>query len=319
MKKQKNKNRRNFLLCMGGLLVLIVFAFAGPEGLLQLQDKSRLTRSVSISNTGTDYTVWKEEYETDTVRRLQNLADGIALGKQYYISEQDYEAATDGEIYSLIDEYILNTEWNYTFQDMGVIPEDYFFKNMDTDHISIKRYILYDEKLSDGVAIMAYDICMRMKEEEVTGVSIECVVDSETGTLYAMKVVLEDETEPVTWDDIGADAPYYFITDYMQSYLHDYNSGTYIEIEGEAPYDTNAQIMWDKEAEIKAGIEAKEQTTMENDNGEYTCELEYGEHKLHLTATLLNASEGQLEKGIGYLFGIREIAEKIPVFLPDIQ
>ena len=132
------------------------------------------------------------------MRRLQNLADGIALGKQYYISEQDYEAATDGEIYSLIDEYILNTEWNYTFQDMGVIPEDYFFKNMDTDHISIKRYILYDEKLSDGVAIMAYDICMRMKEEEVTGVSIECVVDSETGTLYAMKVVLEDETEPVT-------------------------------------------------------------------------------------------------------------------------
>ena len=168
MKKQENKNRRHFLLCMGGLLMMIVFAFAGPEGMLRLQDKSRLTRSVSISNTGTDYTVWKEEYETDTVRRLQNLADGIALGKQYYISEQDYEAATDGEIYSLIDEYILNTEWNYTFQDMGVIPEDYFFKNMDTDHISIKRYILYDEKLSDGVAIMAYDICMRMKEEEVT-------------------------------------------------------------------------------------------------------------------------------------------------------
>lgn len=156
---------------------------------------------------------------------------------------------------------------------------------------------------------------MRMKEEEVTGVSIECVVDSETGTLYAMKVVLEDETEPVTWDDIGADAPYYFITDYMQSYLHDYNSGTYIEIEGEEPDDTNAQITLDKKAEI----EAKEQTTMGNDNGEYTCELEYGEHKLHLTATLLNASEGQLEKGIGYLFGIREIAEKIPGFLPDIQ
>lgn len=69
----------------------------------------------------------------------------------------------------------------------------------------------------------------------------------------------------------------------------------------------------------KAEIEAKEQTTMGNDNGKYTCELEYGEHKLHLTATLLNASEGQLEKGIGYLFGIREIAEKIPGFLPDIQ
>ena len=79
-------------------------------------------------------------------------------------------------------------------------------------------------------------------------------------------------------------------------------------------YDTNAQIMWDKKAEI----EAKEQTTMGNDNGKYTCELEYGEHKLHLTATLLNASEGQLEKGIGYLFGIREIAEKIPGFLPDL-
>ena len=142
-------------------------------------------------------------------------------------------------------------------------------------------------------------------------------MDSETGTLYAMKVVLEDETEPVTWDDIGADAPYYFIIDYMQSYLHDYNSETYIEIEGEVPYDTNAQIMWDKEAEIEAEIEAKDRATMENENDEYTCDLEYGEHKLHLIATLLNASEGQLEKGIGYLFGIREIAEKIPGFLPD--
>ena len=135
MKKQENKNRRNFLLCMGGLLVLIVFAFAGPEGLLRLQDKSRLTGSVSISNTGTDYTVWKEEYETDTMRRLQNLADGIAAGKQYYISEQDYEAATDGEIYGLIDEYILNTVRNYTFQDMGVIPEDYFFKNITIENL----------------------------------------------------------------------------------------------------------------------------------------------------------------------------------------
>ena len=65
MKKQENKNRRHFLLCMGGLLMMIVFAFAGPEGMLRLQDKSRLTRSVSISNTGTDYTVWKEEDETD--------------------------------------------------------------------------------------------------------------------------------------------------------------------------------------------------------------------------------------------------------------
>ena len=31
---------------------------------------------------------------------------------------------------------------------------------------------------------MAYDICMRMKERGGYGVSIECVVDSETGTLY---------------------------------------------------------------------------------------------------------------------------------------
>ena len=83
MKKQENKNRRNFLLCMSGLLVLIVFAFAGPEGLLRLQDKSRLTGSVSISNTGTDYTVWKEEYETDTVRR-ENIR--IALEKQVLIA-----------------------------------------------------------------------------------------------------------------------------------------------------------------------------------------------------------------------------------------
>ena len=81
MKKQENKNRRNFLLCMGGLFVLIVFAFAGPEGLLRLQDKSRLTGSVSISNTGTDYTVWKEEYETDTVRRTSKSGRRYRFGK----------------------------------------------------------------------------------------------------------------------------------------------------------------------------------------------------------------------------------------------
>ena len=135
------------------------------------------------------------------------------------------------------------------------------------------------------------------------------------------KELNSEDIKKLCWlySDATVEVDYYFITDYMQSYLHDYNSGTYIEIEGEMPYDTNAQIMWDKEAEIEAETEAKSRTTMENDNGEYTCDLEYGEHKLHLIATLLNASEGQLEKGIGYLFGIREIAEKIPGFLPDIQ
>ena len=310
MKKQGKRNQRNLLLCIGGLSLLIVFAFAGPELLLRLQDKSRLTRSVSITNTGTDYTVWKEDYETDTVKRLQNLADGIAAGKQYYASEQEYEAATDGEIYDLLDKYILSTEWNYTFQDMGMIPEDYFYKYLDMDHISIKRYILYDEKLTDGVAIMAYDICVKQQDPEDTGVSIECIVDSETGTLYAMKVVLENETGSVTWDDIGADAPYYFITDYMQYYLQNYNSDIYMEIES----DANAQILWDKEAKI----EAKARTASETDTGGYTYDLNYGDHQLHLLVTLLNASEGQLEKGVGYLFGIREIVEKIPNFLPDI-
>jgi hypothetical protein len=89
------------------------------------------------------------------------------------------------------------------------------------------------------------------------------------------------------------------------------------------PYPQKGSCCRDKEAEIKAEIEAeaevKEQTATENEDGEYTSDLEYGEHKLHLIATLLNASEGQLEKGVGYLFGIREIAEKIPGFLPDSQ
>lgn len=303
------------LLCIGGLSLLVVFAFAGPDLLLRLQDKSRLTQSVSTKNAGTDYTVWKEDYETDTVKRLQNLADEIAAGKQYYASEQDYEATTDGEIYDLLDKYILSTEWNYIFQDMGMIPEDYFYKYLDMDHISIKRYIMYDEKLTDGVAIMAYDICVKQQDPEDTGVSIECIVDSETGTLYGMKVVLENETDPVTWDDIGADAPYYFITDYMQSYLQDDNSETNMEIESETQSDTNVLILWDKEAKI----EAKARTASATGTGEYIYDLDYGDHKLHLLVTLLNASERQLEKGVGYLFGIREIAEQIPDFLPDIQ
>ncbi len=324
MKKHEKAGNRNLPLCIVGLLLLIVFAFVGPNLLLRLQDKSRLTRSVSVTNAGTDYTVWKEDYETDTVKRLQNLADGIAAGKQYYASEQAYEAETDGEVYDLLDKYILSPEWYYIFQDMGMIQEDYFYKYLDMDHISIKRYILYDEKLTDGVAIMAYDICVRQQDPEDTGVSIECIVDSETATLYAMKVVLENETETVTWDDIGADAPYYFITDYMQSYLNDYNSEDYnsedyysypyIEIRGDGQTDANTQILWDKEAKI----EAKAWTASASDTGEYTYDLNYGEHQLHLLVTLLNASAGQLEKGCGYLFGIREIAEQIPDFLPDI-
>ena len=318
-KPGRTTGHRNLLLCMGGLFLLVVLAFAGPYLLLKIQDKSRLTQSVSTKNTGTDYTVWQENYETDTVRRLQKLADGIAAGKQYYVSEQEYVAETDGEIFDLLQKYIIDTEWNYLFQDVGMIPEDYFYKYLDADHISIKRYILYDEKMTDGVAIMAYDICVRGQEPEDTGVSVECIVDSETGTLYAMKVVLENETEPVTWEDIDADAPYYFITDYMQSYLQDSASGTYIEIQGEAQMDANAQVLWDDKMKIEANVaNAQSAAVNSQDNaGEYTYDLDYGEHSLHFLITLLNASEGQLEKGVGYLFGIQEITEQIPGFLPE--
>ena len=310
MKRQENAGNRNLLLCMGGLLLLVLIAFTGPGLLLRLQDKSRSTQSVNVTNTGTDYTVWQEDYETDTVRRLQKLADGIAAGRQYYVSEQEYEAATDGEIYDLLDKYILSTEWNYVFQDVGMIPEDYFYK-YSVNNVSVKRYILYDEKLTDGVAVMAYDICVRGQDPENAGVSVECIVDSETGTLYAMKVILENETEPVTWEDIGIYAPN-IINSYMQSYWRENSSGPDSEINIEVQSDVNVQVLEEK----KAKIEAKARADGEGSADGYTYDLDYGNQRLHLLVTLLNASEGQLEKGAGYLFGIREIAEKIPDFLP---
>ena len=46
MKKQENKNRRNFLLCMGGLLVLIVFAFFNKGHISGISLKDLLFLSV---------------------------------------------------------------------------------------------------------------------------------------------------------------------------------------------------------------------------------------------------------------------------------
>ena len=164
MKRTDKKINKNVLLCIGTLFLLIVCAFITPGLLLGIQDKKRLTQSVGISNAEIANTIWQENYETDTTLRLQNLANGLAGGKQYYVSKQNIDQNEEGQIADIIDKYVISAEWNYILQDIGLLPEDYVYKK-GLHNASVCKYILYDEKFTDGVAIMSYDIKLQIHED----------------------------------------------------------------------------------------------------------------------------------------------------------
>ena len=291
MKRTDKKINKKVLLCIGTLCFLIVCAFLTPGLLLGIQDKKRLTQSVGISNAETVNTIWQENYETDTTLRLQNLASGLAGGKQYYVSKQNMDQNKEGQLADIIDKYVISAEWNYVLQDIGLLPEDYVYEK-GLHNASICKYILYDEKLTDGVAIMSYDIKLQIQDDTNRSVNMEFIIDSETGTLYALKMILEDETETLTWEDMSVDE--IALYDYMVFFWQDYytygaTGVTNIEIQ------ENGNVLMD----------------------EYSFQLTYGTDQLQFQLALLNASKGELDKGVGFIMGIREIEELIPDFLPE--
>lgn len=317
MKRTDKKFNKNVLLCIGTLFLLIVCAFITPGLLLGIQDKKRLTQSVGISNAEIANTIWQENYETDTTLRLQNLANGLAGGKQYYVSKQNMDQNEEGQIADIIDKYVISAEWNYVLQDIGLLPEDYVYKK-GLHNASICKYILYDEKLTDGVTIMSYDIKLQIRDDANGSVNMEFIIDSETGTLYALKMILEDETETLTWEDMSIDSDflYSFMSDYWQSYYayESSGSGTNIEIQ------ENGNVLMN-ESDVKTpqtkNTGAVDVYIDPDKMDEYSFQLTYGTDHLQFQLALLNASKGELDKGIGFIMGIREIEELIPDFLPE--
>lgn len=306
MKRTDKKINKNVLLCIGTLFLLIVCAFITPGLLLGIQDKKRLTQSVGTSNAEIANTIWQENYETDTTLRLQNLANGLAGGKQYYVSKQNMDENEEGQIADIIDKYVISAEWNYVLQDIGLLPEDYVYKK-GLHNASICKYILYDEKLTDGVAIMSYDIKLQIQDDANGSVNMEFIIDSETGTLYALKMILEDETETLTWEDMSIDSDYLysFMSDYWQSYYTYESSGSGKNIE--LPENANV-LIYDA-----TGYD----TGKQGSTNKYSFQLTYGTEHLQFQLALLNASKGELDKGVGFIMGIREIEELIPDFLPE--
>lgn len=316
MKRTDKKINKNVLLCIGTLFLLIVCAFITPGLLLGIQDKKRLTQSVGTSNAEIANTIWQENYETDTTLRLQNLANGLAGGKQYYVSKQNMDENEEGQIADIIDKYVISAEWNYALQDIGLLPEDYVYKK-GLHNASICKYILYDEKLTDGVAIMSYDIKLQIQDDANGSVNMEFIIDSETGTLYALKMILEDETETLTWEDMSVDE--IALYDYMVFFWQDYytygaTGVTNIEIQ------ENGNVLMDESdvktpqiqnaGDVDAYIDPDKMD-------EYSFQLTYGTDHLQFQLALLNASKGELDKGVGFVMGIREIEELIPDFLPE--
>lgn len=316
MKRTDKKINKNVLLCIGTLFLLIVCAFITPGLLLGIQDKKRLTQSVGTSNAEIANTIWQENYETDTTLRLQNLANGLAGGKQYYVSKQNMDQNEEGQIADIIDKYVISAEWNYVLQDIGLLPEDYVYKK-GLHNAYICKYILYDEKLTDGVAIMSYDIKLQIQDDANGSVTMEFIIDSETGTLYALKMILEDETETLTWEDMSVDE--IALYDYMVFFWQDYytygaTGVTNIEIQ------ENGNVLMDESdvktpqiqnaGDVDAYIDPDKMD-------EYSFQLTYGTDHLQFQLALLNASKGELDKGVGFIMGIREIEELIPDFLPE--
>lgn len=316
MKRTDKKINKNVLLCIGTLFLLIVCAFITPGLLLGIQDKKRLTQSVGTSNAEIANTIWQENYETDTTLRLQNLANGLTGGKQYYVSKQNMDENEEGQIADIIDKYVISAEWNYVLQDIGLLPEDYVYKK-GLHNASICKYILYDEKLTDGVAIMSYDIKLQIQDDANGSVTMEFIIDSETGTLYALKMILEDETETLTWEDMSVDE--IALYDYMVFFWQDYytygaTGVTNIEIQ------ENGNVLMDESdvktpqiqnaGDVDAYIDPDKMD-------EYSFQLTYETDHLQFQLALLNASKGELDKGVGFVMGIREIEELIPDFLPE--
>lgn len=175
-----------------GLAALIACAFYLPRLIFSMSDNRLCSDIVLGEREDMDVTFLSASYEPSLGVRLQNFADGLARGRNYYFSEQDLTLTH--ELYQILgndgDSRIFQQPC-WAMNSLGLMSMTFSLTNYYTVH-SWKQYVIYSDDFAEGVNFIVW----YLEIENNSGGILNILMDAEDYTIYGL-TTRPDPTEKI--------------------------------------------------------------------------------------------------------------------------
>lgn len=165
-----------------GLAALIACAFYLPRLIFSMSDNRLCSDIVLGEREDMDVTFLSASYEPSMGVRLQNFADGLARGRNYYFSEQDLTLTH--ELYQILgndgDSRIFQQPC-WAMNSLGLMSMTFSLTNYYTVH-SWKQYVIYSDDFAEGVNFIVW----YLEIENNSGGILNILMDAEDYTIYGL-------------------------------------------------------------------------------------------------------------------------------------
>lgn len=306
MRNRRMKNQKE-ILCAVGMLVLVIAALFLPQIIFEIQDKYRMANTEVESRESLDISQLNLSYEKQLSVRMSNFLKA----NQKMVTGLDYEV-TQGSDQEALLETILYQDWFFLLIEYSINAGiDYYGEIFGYDIASnvqeCRRYIVYGSNYERMLMMWYFDIYLTDVDTR-----IQLAVDSETETIYYMKVSYDGPQVKKTEFTEAYYSMYDYIMSYIDFYYYYYEADDGLNAETDRNTDT-----WDEAVNVTAGMEEGEQydAGVVMDENQYKVEiaLPYGETSMTFLFQTVFGDDVYPD----IIMGIREIGELIPEMMQD--
>lgn len=162
-----------------GLTAIVLAAFFIPQLLFRIQDGILYGRTELSRRESMDLEALSGTYEASLHKRMQNFAEGLAMGDNFYVNERNLTPDKELEDYLNSDSMFLPTEQMMSMVQLPMIFWDYGYEVSRWT-----QYVIYSDNYAKGVNFILWYI-----ELDFSGVvKLSLLKDAQTDTIYALKI-----------------------------------------------------------------------------------------------------------------------------------
>lgn len=325
-KEEKNFVRAKwYSLCVLGMAFVIIFALFGPQIVFKGQDCYRLSGTEVQNREHPDVAKLNLTYEKDINVRMNRFAQR----EKYYVTDIAYDSVVDEETLNALHQIMEQEFIWYLFGSDLVLNAYYDEFTFDKDPLSevteLKKYIIYGDDFNEGVALMAWYFDDTFSD----GTRIQCLADTETYTIYYLRVLGKDMENDMTekeWNQQYKDMNYIFdehledlVWNWSEYYNFFYQTEVYKQMENmndNLQLEANGKELMentktDLNGDAQASQTAEKAVMIDADNRSITVPLEYEAGTLHFYFRM-TPLERYYNPSLNA--GIEEIGQLIPEF-----
>ena len=304
LKPRKNfKQIKTYGFCIGGLTFLVVVALLLPQIIFGVLDKYRMSNTEVESRSNMNISQVNATYEKqmyDRMGHFSSMSRDIMNVAAIHYELKDVE---EGELL----ESIFSQDWIYMLNYVTAGIYQIALNEAFIEVNDCKKYVVYGTDYQEGVTLMMWYLDLSMEE---VGARVRFLVDTETGSIYYIKITSIDETMNTEYKNIAQSetVEYMTLATFFIEGLNDCKEyyKTYYES------DIDNQILYDEDIYTYYYVCDEWSHTVGGEGDNYLCYSEYplmyGEISMELifSATAGQGANPDIE------FGISSIGSIIP-------